>query len=68
MSHGYACVVHVIWEYSAEFYHATCVCVCVCVQLMLQRMKEAELFKEWESQEDQVCLVNELSSYLISDL
>ena len=32
---------------------------------MLQRMKEAELFKEWESQEDQVCLI---SSNLFSDL
>ena len=32
---------------------------------MLQRMKEAELFKEWESQEDQVCWV---SSNLFSDL
>ena len=33
---------------------------------MLQRMKEAELFKEWESQEDQVCLVNELSPLTLS--
>ena len=32
---------------------------------MLQRMKEAELFKEWESQEDQVCLI---FSNLFSDL
>ena len=29
-------------------------CVCVCCQVLLQRMKEADLFKEWESQEDQV--------------
>ena len=25
--------------------------------LLLQRMKEAEMFKEWESQEDEVCIV-----------
>ena len=28
--------------------------VTVCGQVLLQRMKEADLFKEWESQEDQV--------------
>ena len=31
--------------------------VYVFVQFMMQRMKEAELFKEWESQEDEVCSV-----------
>ena len=25
---------------------------------MLQRLKEAEMFKEWEQQEDQVCKLN----------
>ena len=29
---------------------------------MLQRLKEAEMFKEWEQQEDQVC---EFNMYLI---
>jgi len=27
-------------------------------QSMLQRLKEAEMFKEWEQQEDQVCEFN----------
>jgi len=40
--------------------------VYVFVQFMMQRMKEAELFKEWESQEDDVCSVLSSSTVFLT--
>ena len=33
---------------------SSCTCHSVLVQTLLQRMREAEMFKEWEDQEDKV--------------
>ena len=34
-------------------------------QVLLQRLKEAEQFKQWESQEDQVCTVYTCIVYIV---